>query len=136
MADFTPTIGGVNPISIDSQIEMLKVGEAVTDGDALYFDSSDSKWYVADCLDPDKLAVERIAIDSAAVDEFAAAVKPGAELTLGPTLSAGAIYVLSEDGKICPVADLASLDNVVVIGVGTSTTAFTFEPWVTGRIFA
>jgi len=135
MPDLVPVAGDVYPTAVGSSMEMVVIGETVSDGDVLYYDSSLEKWYVCDCTDADKINAQRVAMVSGILDDSIPAIKPGAIFQIGAAIVKGGLYVLSEGGAIAPSADLASLDNVVVVGVGASTTEIEFSPWVTGYVY-
>jgi hypothetical protein len=64
--------------------------------------------------------VDGIALSGGAVGQPFTYQKAG-NINLGATLAAGAIYVLSVDGAISAVNDVATGDYVTVLGVGLST---------------
>ena len=111
-------------------------GATITQGQALYYDADAGKWKLADA--DAATAVERgsgklgIALNGAS-DGQPVAVHRGGNITLGGTLVAGTVYVLSATaGGICPQADLTTGDYVVVLGVATSTTVLAFDPAYSG----
>ena len=60
-------------------------------------------------------------------------VQRGGSITIGATLTAGTAYYLSGTaGGIAPEADLASLDELTLLFVATSTTKAWLRPWNTG----
>lgn len=65
-------------------------------------------------------AVEGIALSGGAVGQPFIYQKSG-NINLGATVAAGKIYVLSTDGGVAPVDDIAGTEFVTVLGVGIST---------------
>lgn len=100
-------------------------GATITAGQAVYLDqSSTGKWLLAD--GDEDTAAERggqivgIALNGAA-DGQPIEVQTKGLITIGATLTAGTTYYLSDTpGGICPLADLASGDYYVIVGIATT----------------
>jgi hypothetical protein len=104
-------------------------GEAITAGQAVYFDTSVNKWKLADnnlaTLGATKAA--GIALDGASLNQ-PVAVQTSGDITIGGTLVAGTAYYLSATaGGICPVADLVTTNSVCQIGLAKSVTVLTIN---------
>ena len=99
-------------------------GATITAGQVVYRDASDSKFKLADG-DSVTAAIRKpigISLNGASASQPLAIVKSG-DVTFGAILTAGTAYYLGDDpGGISPVADLASGDDVVLIGIAISTT--------------
>lgn len=120
MADLTITAANVSPVA-GYQFEDMTAGVAITAGDVIYKDSSDSLAKLADCDGAAALAVVKgIALNDAAVTQ-PVRVQTAGDLDVGATLTVGEIYVLSGTaGNICPEGDLATNDKVCILGVATA----------------
>lgn len=113
-------------------------GEALSAGDAIYADSSDS----------DELKMcqfDNTAAEAAAVGIVLADVIDGAtvtyivsgELAFGSILTAAVVYGLSATfGKIAPVTDLASTEYMTVLGVAKSTSTLQVRIVISGAVLA
>lgn len=119
MADVSITAANVDPGSDAGLDTGNEAGETITAGDAIY-KASDGTWMVADCTtSATTAAASAIAVNSASVGQPVAAQKTGS-LDIGGTLAVG-VYVLSEDGAICPAADLLTDDYVTIVGAADAT---------------
>ncbi|WP_442580720.1 hypothetical protein ACSBOB_01585 [Mesorhizobium sp. ASY16-5R] len=121
MADVTITAANVIA-GAGAEIEHGTAGATETSGQALYRDAADSRLKVSD---NDGTAAARkvrgLALNSAANGQPMAIIRRG-PVTIGGTLVAGTTYCLSSTpGAICPQADVASGDDVVIIGVAMTT---------------
>ncbi|MAZ17888.1 MAG: hypothetical protein CL535_16355 [Ahrensia sp.] len=101
-------------------------GETITAGQAVYLDqASTGEWLLADS-DGASAAVRGgelvgIALNGAS-DGQPIKVQLDGDITIGATLTAGTTYYLSDaPGGICPIADLATGDYYVIVGIATST---------------
>lgn len=99
-------------------------GATVTAGQQVYFDSTTSKWKLADTNSA--TAAARAAAGTAlngASDGQPLAVQTGGDITIGATLTPGVAYYLSgTPGGIAPVGDLTTGDYPCVIGMAKSST--------------
>jgi hypothetical protein len=105
-------------------------GAAVTAGQAVYKDASDAgKFKLADC-DSATAAVRSpygIALHASASGQPLTVLKSG-PVTIGATVTAGVAYYLSATpGGICPVADLATGDYPVILGIATSASVIEID---------
>lgn len=110
-------------------------GEAVTAGQAVYLKSSDGKWWLAQC---DGTAEEAgsggvgVALNGGAANQ-PAAVQTGGLITIGGTVAATLVYVVSATaGGICPIADLVSTNKLTILGYATTTGVIDLRPLATG----
>lgn len=97
-------------------------GATITAGQQVYLDATDNKWKLADA---DGAAALRspggTALHGASANQ-PLQVHTHGPITIGATLTAGTTYYLSPTpGGICPLADLASGDYVVIVGIALST---------------
>lgn len=115
-----------------------QAGETITAGQAVYLDTGDSQWKLADS-DSATAAVRGegsaglgIALNGASDGQPITVLTEG-PITIGATLTAGVAYYLSDaPGGICPVGDLATGDYPAVIGIATSTTVLNVDPNASG----
>lgn len=121
MADLTITAANVSRGGNSNTLDGL-AGETITAGQVVYKDSADGKFKLADC-DSATAAVRSpigIALNGAA-DGQPLQVLTSGPVTIGATLTAGVAYYLSGTaGGIAPVADLATGDYPVIVGIATS----------------
>lgn len=133
MADISITAANVLPGS-NARTENGTFGATVTQGQVVYKDASDGKYKLAD-NDSATAAVRApvgIALNAGANGQPATIQKSG-DITIGGTLTAGTVYVLSSTaGGIAPQADLASGDDVVILGVAKSTTVLALDIQISG----
>ena len=122
MANLTVTAANVAIGGDTARVRAVTVGEAVTQGEPVYFNPSDSKYYLAEAGDVvAKSVATAIVLTPAAADGRAVVATEGL-VNVGATLSAGEIYVVSATaGAIAPIADLTTGDFVTILGVATST---------------
>lgn len=113
-------------------------GATVTAGQVVYLDSSDNKYKLADC-DSATAAVRSpagIALHASLNGQPLTILESG-PITIGATIAASVAYYLSPNaGGICPVADLASGDYAVLLGLGASTTVLTVDIQEAGAALA
>ncbi len=124
MADYTVTPADVKISGSNVRAITVQVGEAVTEGAALYLDSTTSKHMLADATDATKATVVGIAVTGAALDGYVL-MQTSKNYFAGTTLVKGDPVFLSATaggGKLCPHADLASTNLVTLIGFASSTT--------------
>lgn len=124
MADLAVTANNVKPGAIVSTRETLIAKEIVTAGQSVAKDPSDNKIGLADANSPTAWKKDPfgIAMNGAQVDQTVVVQKSG-KYTCGGTITAGTAWFQSATpGGLCPVADLASGSDVVLMGIGVSTT--------------
>lgn len=119
------SITAANVIAGSGAVKKLgTAGATITAGKAVYFDSSDSKYKLADC-DSATAAVRSpvgIALNGASNGQPLVVLESG-PVTIGATMTAGVAYYLSPNaGGIAPVADILTADYPVILGIATSTT--------------
>ena len=133
MANISQTAASVALGSSTTPNRVVQVGEAVTQGMPLYF-NTDGKWYQCDANDGvAKAVVGAIALTSASTDGYALvalpATTPGVSLVnLGATLVVGEVYAVSATkGAIAPVGDITSTQFVAIIGIATTAALIDFQ---------
>lgn len=97
---------------------VVQYGEAVTQGEPLYINSSDGKYYLADA-DASATAAEatKLAMTPGGADDYGIVAGAEMEVDLGATLTVGTTYVVSATaGGIAPIADLTTGDYTCIIG--------------------
>lgn len=133
-ADLTITAGNVKVVDNDSDVERVRFGEAVTQGQAVYRKDSDGKWYKTDCdsATAEVCEVDGVVLTPASTNEYGYVVTGGL-MNVGATLTVGEIYVASDTaGGIRPEADNGSGDTVTIIGVATTTSILWVHPFSSG----
>lgn len=109
-------------------------GATITAGQAVYLDSSDSKYKLADC-DSATAAVRDvvgIALNGASDGQPIDIITEG-DLTVGSVLTGGIPYFLSPNaGGICPIADIAVGDYYTIIGIAKSATVLSVKIHASG----
>jgi hypothetical protein len=97
-------------------------GAAVTAGQTVIRSTSTGKFVLADADGAGLKGCDGIALNGAA-DGQPLKVQQGGDITIGATLTPGTTYYLSPTpGGICPLADVASGDDPVVLGMAKSAT--------------
>jgi hypothetical protein len=97
-------------------------GEALLAGKTVFLNTTTNKWMLSDNNGSGTRSVGGIALVGASLNQPVTFIKSG-DLALGATLVAGTAYYLSgTPGGICPVADLVTGMDPVLIGIATSTT--------------
>jgi len=94
-------------------------GETIAQGKAVCLNAS-NKYVLADCTDKDLDAAAGFAL-TASIDGGPIKVLTGGNMTTAEELTAGTVYVLSEDGLMRPLDEwLVESDYLTVMGVATS----------------
>lgn len=122
MADLTIT--AANVASTSGVQETGIAGATITAGQVVYADSTTGRYLLADNNSATAAAKlpRGIALHAASSGQPMTILKSGT-LTVGGTMTAGVAYYLSDTpGGICPVADLASGETSVLLGISSSTT--------------
>lgn len=122
MADLTITAASVIP-STGARVVTGTAGETITAGMAVYFKSSDKRYYKAqnDGTSAEATAVG-VATSGASAGQSLFVQKEGL-LTIGATTAVGVTYCVSANaGGICPDADVGSAKYKRLVAVGYSTT--------------
>lgn len=124
MADLSITAATVLMSATGKKAEGI-AGAAISAGDILYKDTADgNKLKLADSNVTGKTDVCGIALADAAIGQPVHYCLSDPALAIGATVAIGAIFILSATpGGIAPAADAASGMELVILGVGVSTTA-------------
>lgn len=132
MADLTITPASV-ALSSDTSYAVVQVGEAVTQGQPGYLNSSDTKYYRADANDTSAKAVASGIFMSPAATDGYALFAVGGHVNLGATLTVGQVYVVSTNvGGIAPYSDLGTGHYVTILGIGITSALLKINPNVSG----
>lgn len=122
MADISITAASVLAGS-GATTENGNLGATVTAGQAVYKDSADGLWKLADSNSATVAArtPQGIALNGGATGQPVRVLREG-NITIGGTLTAGVAYYLSDTpGGICPIADVGSGEYSTVLGIATTT---------------
>lgn len=133
MVDLTVTAASVLPGS-NAAVVQGTAGEAIAAGKVVYQSSTTKKWMLADndSATAEAKVPQGIALNGAALNQPVSVQKSG-DITIGATLTPGTAYYLSSTaGGICPVADVAIGDNVVLLGLAKSSTVLALDIQVSG----
>jgi len=126
MADLTITAASV-VAGTNSTRDHGTAGETITAGKAVFLDATTNKWMLSDNNGTGTRTVNGIALNGASLNQPLAIHKSG-DITIGATITAGTAYYLSATaGGICPVADLASGMDAVLIGIAKSATVLAVD---------
>ena len=123
MADLTVTASSVVADPNASRVSGQS-GETITAGKAVYLSSTTKKWMLADSNSATAEAKKAggIALNGASLNQPLVVCTSG-PVTIGATLTAGQPVYLSETpGGLQSAADLATGENVCLIGLAASTT--------------
>jgi hypothetical protein len=132
MADLSVTAANVAVGSQSTRLQVVQVGEAITQGQPIYRDTTTNKYLRGDANVDTKIQIAGIALTPAASDGYAV-MATGGLINLGATLAIGTIYVLSDTvGGIMPTVDLSAGDNVVILGTARTTALLNLAIEVTG----
>lgn len=104
-------------------------GETITAGQQVYLSPTTSKWMKGDSDSGTAAAhdVKGVALNGASLDQPLAVQKKGS-ITIGATLVAGDPYYASNTaGGICPKADVGTGEEVILLGLATSTTVLELD---------
>jgi hypothetical protein len=115
----TSVIPGADAVTVDGTC-----GETIAAGKWVYKDPTTKQWLLADSNVLAKDDPEGIALSGGAVGQ-PLEIQTGGTLTIGGTMTAGIPYFLSETpGGMQPLADLAAVEKVTLLGISMSTTVF------------
>ena len=123
MADLSITAANVAASATATIDRQRNAGESFSAGQVVYLKSSDNKYYKADANSgtAEARTPTGIALNTGVAGQPCAVVSADTSLTIGATVTVGAVYVLSATpGGIAPVADLVSGDYVTILGVGVT----------------
>lgn len=128
MAALTITAANVAVGASTTKTRLVQAGEALTQGQAVYLNTTDNKWYRADSNASATTArAGAIVLSPAATNGYAIisvpAELPGQSLiNLGATLVVGQVYCVGATaGSIVPITDLTTGDYVTILGVAQTT---------------
>ena len=134
MADLTVTAANVVAPSGQENIRTGTAGEAITAGQAVYLDATDSnKVKRSDAnLSSAAAAAVGVALTGAATGE-PVVYAVGGDYDSGATTVKGTVYIASANaGGIAPASDAAAGWFITVLGVASSTSNITLKPNATG----
>lgn len=128
MADITVTAANVG-VKGAAQLEVVQVGEAVTQGQPGYQLASDLKYYKADAnASAASAAAKGVFLTAAALDGYAVLARSGS-INLGATLTVGESYFVSATaGGIAPAGDVTTGWYPRFLGQAISTSELTLAP--------
>ena len=129
MSNLSITAANVVAGSDATITRIYKAGESITAGQAVYRASDTGKWMLADSnsATAEAKTAQGIALHAASNNQ-PLAVQTEGDITIGATLTAGSPYYLSDTaGGIQPAADLASGENVCLLGLAKSTTVLALK---------
>lgn len=132
MADISITPANVVS-GTGSKVDHGKAGATITAGQLVY-EASTRKHLLADNNSGTTAArvPKGFALNGASDNQPLAVHKEG-PLTLGAVLTAGTSYYLSDTpGGLCPVADLASGENAVFVGIAASASVLNVDIQASG----
>lgn len=124
MADLVITTANVKIVNSNTRVVTVLAGEAIAIGQAVYLDTVDSDYLLADGTTATKALVAGIALTSCANAGYFLMLTANTYV-VGATVVAGTPYYLSDTagaGAICAHADLLTGDFVTLIGHAISTT--------------
>lgn len=133
MADISITAANVVAGS-NAAIEHGTAGATITAGQMVYKDASDGRYKLADCdsATADAKSPRGVALNGASNGQPLSIQRSG-DITIGGTLTPGTAYYLSPvAGGICPLADVASGDSVVLLGLAESAAVLALDIQVSG----
>jgi len=123
MADISVTAASVVATGA-TQTETGKLGATVTAGQVVYKDPADGLLKLSD-NDNASAAIRAaygIALNGGATGQPATIARKG-PVTFNAALTKGMVYCVSgTPGAICPLADVTTGDDTIILGVATSTT--------------
>lgn len=134
MADLTITAASVGLSDVaGASVQVVQVGEAVTQGVPVYRLASDGKYWQTDSNASAATAVAAgIILTSAATDDYAVMALPGSFIDLGATLTVGDTYYVSVNkGLIADAAPVTGGFNTI-LGMAITASQFEFKPNVSG----
>ncbi|MDI7864088.1 hypothetical protein MRS76_19245 [Rhizobiaceae bacterium n13] len=131
MADITITAANVKQ-GANANVTDGIAGATITAGQAVHKSATTGKYILSDNDGANLKQVDGIALHAAS-DGQPLKVQTGGDITIGATITAGTAYYLSgTPGGICPVADVTTGDDVILIGLAKSTTVLTLRITDTG----
>jgi hypothetical protein len=127
MADLSVTAANVG-VTSSAVVELVQVGETVTQGQPGYKKALDGLYYKADANASSATAAALgVFITGASTNGYALLCKSGSYLA-GATLTVGETYVVSATaGGIAPLADVTTGWYVTILGVASSATTLALD---------
>ena len=129
MADITVTAANVKPGEQTTSVSRVQYGATITQGQAVYSDSTASNKYKPADAD---VAASALALGIAitpGVDTDYGFIATGGLVNMGATLTVGQTYVVSTNaGGVCPLSDLGSGDYVRILGQATTAALLDLFP--------
>jgi hypothetical protein len=119
MADLSITAASVKP-SAGAVIASGIAGATITAGQLVHRNTTSGKFVLSDADGSGLKQVLGVALNGAS-DGQPLSVQTGGDITIGATVTAGTTYYASPTaGGICPLADVASGDDPIIIGIAKS----------------
>lgn len=121
MADLSQTAANVKWVS-GVRPSIVKAGATIARGTPVYLNTATLEHEAADADTDAASEFAGVAITDGTDGSDMLIAPPGAVINWGATLTAGTIYVVSTTaGGVCPEADLATGDYVVILAIGAGT---------------
>ena len=133
MADISITAANVVKGS-NARTQAGIAGATITAGQLVYKDAATGKYLLSDADSATAAArsVTGIALNGASLNQ-PVDVQIGGDITIGGTLTANTVYVLSGTaGGLAPLADLSTGEYLVVIGVAKSASVLAVDIQASG----
>lgn len=132
MVDITVTAANVLA-SGQADKETGIAGVAVTAGQTVYKEAATGQFKLTNCVGVGEVRkCYGITLNAAGIGQPVTVAKSDPDFTPGATLVKGSRYYTSAAGAIAPEADLATLDEVTLLFIASSTTKAILRPWNTG----
>ena len=132
MADLTITAANVAAGANAAPVNQYLAGATITQGQAVYVDSTTNTVKLADADALASSAATGIALNAASAGQPVTYQRYG-NITIGATVAVGvAYYVSTTPGAICLESDLATGDFPHFLGFATSTTVIALDPKACG----
>lgn len=121
MTDLSITAASVKAGSNASTVSGI-AGASITAGQCVFRDGTTGRFALSDADGAGTKQVTGVALNNAAADQPLQVLTAG-DIIIGATLTAGTTYYASPvAGGICPLADVASGDDPIIVGIAKSTT--------------
>ena len=133
MADLTITAANVIAATGARTIAGT-AGATITAGQVVHISPTTRRFLLsdADAAGVGAVTAFYIALNGASNGQPLVALRIG-NITIGATMVAGTEYYVSPNpGGICPRADLTAGDNVILLGIASSTTVLKVDPIIPG----
>lgn len=132
MADLTITAASVAAGANAALVNQYLAGATITQGQAVYVDSTTNTVKLADADALASSAATGIALNAASAGQPITYQRYG-NITIGATVAVGvAYYVSTTAGAICLESDLSTGDFPHFLGFATSTTVIALDPKACG----